>query len=244
MSEMDRTERDSWRYIHGEMDAAEAADFERRLQADDGLRADVTTARDFHAQLRSAFSPAVPTQDDIADRILSEIGEPPDAALTAPLPNQDVPGSSHRRLAFRWAMGSLAAAALALIVILPQGKNGPIIWQKPQFQDLQYRGGTQEAAPRFSRRDALQCFHLLQASVDEQVDASALPARMGTHRLQFSFRERIDGTASVRVQHLDEEDEVLHEWLASSRGPEAFAQQVDTFAGHIVKDLMEGMPQL
>jgi anti-sigma factor RsiW len=99
------------RFLDGQMEAAELADFEQQLQSDTKLRAEVETMREISALVRTHVprERAVPNADFFNSQILAEIGRDMN-----PVPREKPAATGWLDwLRMPWLAGAAAAVALA-----------------------------------------------------------------------------------------------------------------------------------
>jgi anti-sigma factor RsiW len=98
-------------YVDGQMNADEAADFERRLSAEPALQAALLRQRELTQQLRTGFDAVL--DEPVPEHLLRLLQATPDAAPTAPVPATPAPLAPVLSLARARAHRQAAAQAQA-----------------------------------------------------------------------------------------------------------------------------------
>ncbi len=232
-----------WAYLHGELDAAAARDFERRLSADGGLRERCRQARSLDGLLRATL-PAVAAGESVSDETLAgqflaawERDQP------APAVAESIP-CAHPRARFsltcRAGLAALAATLLA-VALLPVFRKSPALppaaWAPVAFAPLIYRGAVvAPAAGRLGRRDAVQ----MQTALADAL-SWALADRGGRLPDGLTLALRVNelpaGAFAVVVRAEGADGRLRGEWSGDYSRLERFFEQADASAAQIAEAL-------
>lgn len=241
-----------WAYLHGELDAAAARDLERRLAADDGLRARCAQARRLDRLLRDTLPAAAAGEPDadetLAGRILAAwehdqqaVGGIPAGVAHAPFAEPRVRFSFSRT--GRVALVAMAAALMA-VALVPLVRQPPALppaaWAPVAFAQLRTRGAAgAPGAESLDRRDAVR----MQGALADAL-SWALADRGGRLpdglKLSLTVNELPAGAFAVVVRAEGADGRLRGEWIGDYSCRERFFEQADASAAAMVAAL--GVP--
>ncbi|MBU1695161.1 MAG: hypothetical protein KKC51_14520 [Verrucomicrobia bacterium] len=230
-----------WKHIHGEADAAEAAELRARAEADETLRQELETRKQLNARVRQLLKVSARSPEALEERI-GELWEQSQAPAAEPA----APEQATARILICWrpALVALAASLMLIVGSITMSPEG-LVWMAPGLEAGPARGAPGSEEIFYSEAELQGFARTLQQSVAatyaERGGPSGWIARWnGRQRhVRPTIRPFPDGRILATVEAFrDPREPAVGSWSESFANAEDFALNAGDWAGLVAEEII------